>query len=194
MSAAGSKLRDIAVLADEGATVPVELPVRDLPRLLPELAADSGVARGELRFLRDRGAPAADVTLEADVTLVCQRCMQPLVMTVGSQARVYFPRGEAEADRLPAELETMLAPEGRLRLADIVAEDLLLALPLSPRHEDEAQCEQALQWRIRQDEQERGEDDEVRRPFAALAELMGRVPRRDEDESARPDEAPRTRR
>jgi uncharacterized protein len=190
MSADGSKLRDVTVLADEGAIVPVELAVRSLPRLLPELAAESGVARGELRFLRDLGVPAADVRLEAQLTLICQRCLRPVQQTVTSESRVYFPQDEAGAARLPVDVEVMLAPEGRLRVADIVAEDLLLALPLAPRHEEDASCSGDV---ATAPDMEPAQDEEVRRPFAALGELMGRELRR-EDDSGRPPQAPRTRR
>ncbi|MEY4762872.1 MAG: hypothetical protein RLZZ200_2728, partial [Pseudomonadota bacterium] len=74
----GSKLRDVAILADEGAEVSVEVAVARLPRLTAELAESSGMARGTVRFSRDRGFPVADVQVVADVTVICQRCLQPM--------------------------------------------------------------------------------------------------------------------
>jgi uncharacterized protein len=191
MSDGRSKLRDVSVLADEGAVLPVEIPVRDLPRLLPELAADSGVVRGELRFAREQGTPAVDVSLEATVTLVCQRCMQQMQQPLVTQSRVCLPADEEAAARVPAEFETMLAPNGRLSLPDLVAEDLLLELPLSPRHEDEGECD-ALMAGVSAVEVD--ETVEPRRPFAGLAELMGRDVRPADVADERPDKAPRTRR
>ena len=145
MSAGRSKLCDVSVLADEGAVVPVEIPVRDLPRLLPELAADTGVARGELRFSRSMEFRRRMWRSRRRVTLICQRCMKPMSQSVVTQSRVCLPPDEQAAARLPVELETMIAPDGRLALADLVAEDLLLALPLSPRHEDESECDASMQ-------------------------------------------------
>jgi uncharacterized protein len=170
MSPDRSKLRDVAVLADEEAQLTVDFDVRELGRLVPELADDSGTARGELRFVRDHGFPAADVIAEAELTLTCQRCMQPVKRRVKTESRVVFPPDEASAERLPAEVETMLAPEGRLRLADVLGEELLLALPLSPRHAGENGCGDAGATGVAAEE----EQMEVQRPFAALAELMSR--------------------
>ena len=173
MPAAGSKLRDVAVLADEGAVVPFELPVRELSRLAPELTADTGIARGELRFLRAYGVPAADVRAEAELVVTCQRCLQPLPVRVEALSRVHLPADEAAAARLPVEEEAMLAPEGRARIDEIVAEDLLLALPLSPRHDDESQCVVDVEALPAPDDDV---DQEARRPFAALAEMMAGQP------------------
>ena len=41
---------------------------------------------------------------------------------------------EREAEEAPVGWETYLAPEGRLSLAALVAEELLLALPIVPLH------------------------------------------------------------
>jgi DUF177 domain-containing protein len=173
MSADGSKLRDVSVLADEGAVIPVEFPVSALTRLVPELAEASGTAQGELRFGRDLGTPMADVTVDASLSLVCQRCMRPMLQDVSAGSRVYFPADETAAAGLPAEAETMLAPEGRVKFADVVAEELLLALPLAPRHEDEEDCDAPAARAV----EEAPASEEPRRPFANLAELMGREKR-----------------
>ncbi len=190
MSADGSKLRDVSVLADEGAVVPVEIPVSKLPRLLPELADGSGIARGELRFGRDLDTAMADVALEATLTVICQRCMRPMAQPVVSSSRVYFPLDETAAAKLPMDEETMLAPEGRLRLEDVVAEELLLAVPMAPRHENESDCDtpQAIAADAEPDA------GQPRRPFADLAKMMGRDARSDEVTAERRDDAPRTRR
>ncbi|MET0290917.1 MAG: YceD family protein [Steroidobacteraceae bacterium] len=191
MSDGRSKLRDVSVLADEGAVLPVEIPVRDLPRLLPELAADSGIVRGELRFVREQGTPAVDASLEATVTLVCQRCMRPMSQQIVTESRVCLPADEEAAARVPADFETMLAPNGRLSLADLVAEDLLLELPLSPRHEDESECDAPAAASLAD---EAKDEDVPRRPFAGLAELMGREVRPADVSDERPNKTPRTRR
>jgi uncharacterized protein len=190
MSADGSKLRDVSVLADEGAVLPVEIPVRELPRLLPELTADDGMARGEVGFSREHGEPVAQVTVEATVTLTCQRCMQPMSQQVCTASRVWLPADEAAAGRLPADVETMLAPEGRTRVTDIVGEELLLALPLAPRHEDETQCGS----RGARSQTQAPAEDAPRRPFAGLAQLMGRDPGPGDISAERPAKTPRTRR
>jgi uncharacterized protein len=168
----GSKLRDVAILADEGAELSFEIPVARMTRLVRELSADTGIARGTVRFARERGFAVAGVQAAADVTLVCQRCLKPLVTRIESESRVFLPHSEAAAAHVPEDVELMLAPDGRLRMSELIEEDLLLALPLAPLHADDEYCA------MRQAEPEPDAGPvEVQRPFAALGDLMGRATR-----------------
>lgn len=173
MSDDGSKLRDVAILADEGTEVQVDIPVARMARLAGELAAPTGKACGSVQFSRDRGFPVADVQVTADVTVVCQRCLQPMVTHLEAGSRVFLPATEAAAEHVPEDAELMLAPEGRLRLGELVEEDLLLALPFAPLHDDESRCAQ----RAEAAPSEAPVADDVQRPFAALGDLMGRAKR-----------------
>ena len=168
----GSKLRDVSILAEEGTEVTVAVPVSRMTRLAQELAAPTGVAHGTVRFLRERGFAVAEVQVAADVALVCQRCLKPMVAHLESGSRVYLPHSEAAAERVPDDVELMIAPEGRLKVSELIEEDLLLALPFAPLHPDEARCGQ-------RDEPapSDGETEDVQRPFAALGDLMGRATR-----------------
>ena len=167
----GSKLRDISILADEGTRLAVEVPVARLARLADALVTPEGTATASIGFAREQGFAVADVQAEAIVTLRCQRCMQPFAVRVGSDSRVWLPHSEAAAERVPVEAELMLAPEGRLRMAELVEEELLLALPLAPLHGDHERCV------ARNDEplEAPGPTTEVQKPFAALGALMGRA-------------------
>ena len=168
----GSKLRDVSVLADEETVVEVEIPVSRMARLVTELSAPTGVARGTVSFARDRGFAVAQVQVRADVSLVCQRCLMPMVVEIEAGSQVFLPHSEAAAERVPEGVELMIAADGRLRMSELIAEDLLLALPFAPLHPDAAGCS--------------GRDDapppevqseDVQRPFAALGDLMGRSTR-----------------
>ena len=57
-------------------------------------------------------------------------------MAGAGTARVALIAAESEADRVPQEFETVLAPENRIRVRDLVEEELLLSLPLVPLHAD----------------------------------------------------------
>ena len=100
-------------------------------------------ARGSLSVARERGVPVVEVAVEADIPLVCQRCLGVVEWPVESMARVAIVKDLAAADRLDAEFDPFIAADGRLALRDVAEEQLLLALPLVPRHEDDAQCEAA---------------------------------------------------
>jgi uncharacterized protein len=162
MSEGWSKLLDIGPLAEARARVDFSIPLKEFPRVQPLLAATDGEARGQLEFSREDRFAVAEVSVAADVTLLCQRCLSPLKWPVESRGRAALVATAAEGERVPAALETVLAPEYRISLRDLVEEELLLALPLVPRHEND-QCAGASAGA-----------DETNRPFAQLSELLKR--------------------
>jgi uncharacterized protein len=162
----GSKLCNVAVLADEERQLELAVPLADLERLAPQLAGKSGMATGRIAFSRAQGRITADVWLEALPEVRCQRCLGPMVLPVRSQSRVTLVASESEADSAAPELEVVLAPDNRIRLADLVEEELLLAMPGAPLH-DEAGCPAAAG-----DDAPEELKGPVQKPFAELARLL----------------------
>jgi uncharacterized metal-binding protein YceD (DUF177 family) len=76
---------------------------------------------------------------------------------------------EAEAARVPEELEPMLAPGGRISIGELIAEELLLSLPIVALHEGAGQCGSALV-----PSEAKVPAGETHRPFAQLADLLKR--------------------
>ena len=180
----GSKPRDIASLADEGASFDVVVAVARLPRLVQQLASPDGRVEGQVGFGREQGFAAADVTAAATLRFTCQRCLGPVSRHVESQSRVMIVGSEEEGGRVPPEFETVLAPEGRLRLADLIEEELLLALPIAPRHDDAADCPVPAGLQL---DESAGPPagGEVQRPFADLGALLGGDPKTEREPRGR---------
>jgi uncharacterized protein len=164
----GSKLWPVAVLADERRRVELAIPVERFQRVAGTLADTSGTVQGSVALGREAGRIIADVALNARLTLRCQRCLGPMPMALAGSSRVALVESEEEAAGVPPEFETALAPQGRLRLADLMEEELLLALPAAPRHAA-GQCPAGAG----------GEEDagQVQRPFAGLGELLAKRPK-----------------
>jgi DUF177 domain-containing protein len=163
----GAKPVSVAVLADTSRRVELVVPVQRMKRIAEHLTSPEGEVTGSVEFSRDEGRIVAEVQLATRLALRCQRCLQPLPVPIESRSRVVLVTDEAAAAGVPPELETALAPEGRLPLADLVEEELLLALPAAPRHA--GACPGG----------ERGvametEAQPTQRPFAGLGELLGR--------------------
>lgn len=82
--------------------------------------------------------PYLDLAVSADLPLVCQRCLQPMSVALDEQAHIVLFADEAALDEAMLaddELEGMLlSPE--LDVAELLEDQLLMALPYSPRHED----------------------------------------------------------
>ena len=136
---------DVAAFIAEGAALSGQWPGAALPRLaesqtppqdlaLPDVAWS---ATGE-RLPVPGSEPELWLTLDVQTTvwLTCQRCLQPFQVPLAFERRLRFVRGEAEAEALDAESEDdVLALSRWLDLRELVEDELLLALPLVPRHE-----------------------------------------------------------
>jgi len=124
-------------------------------------------AQGETRPRRG-GAPELWLHLQADtvVQLQCQRCLQAMTVPLAVERSFRFVRDEAEAEAEdPDSDEDVLALSRTLDLFALVEDELILELPLVPRHDV---CPQPLP--VPQDEPL--EEDEPRpNPFAKLAAL-----------------------
>ena len=83
------------------------------------------------------------LTLDTDVKLTCQRCLGPVETPLKVERWFQFVAGEEQAAQLDADSEEdVLASTRSLDLHQLAEDELLLALPLVPRHEV---CPQPLQ-------------------------------------------------
>ena len=107
------------------------------------------------------------VAAQATLNLECQRCLQPVAVPLDVSRSFRFVHGEATAAELDADSEDdVLALTRALDLHELVEDELILALPLVPRHEV---CTQPLAA-------PGGDPEPVEErpnPFAALAALKG---------------------
>jgi uncharacterized protein len=172
MSEPWSQLSDVDRLADRQADVAFEIPLSRLPRVQAQIAGAAGSVRGIAHFSREASYRVARVELEGEAELVCQRCLAQLIWPVEGDARVVIVANESDADRVPEDVETVHAPDDRIRVADLVEEELLLALPLVPLHEDPADCRR--QEEVPAPEVEAAPVQETQRPFERLGELLKR--------------------
>ena len=108
------------------------------PALVDErLPAVAWSARAELRNIAGARAQLwLHLQAHAQVRLQCQRCLLPMHEGLSAQRSFLFVSDEAEAARLDEEMEDdVLVLPARLDLAELVEDELILALPLVPRHE-----------------------------------------------------------
>jgi uncharacterized protein len=140
------KRLDVAAFAAAGDELEGRWSVERLARLtaatLPPAdgAARAGVAwqvRGERAALLNAGVqPELAIRADAEVTLECQRCLQPMTVPLQAERCIFFVDGEDAAAALDAESEDdVLALTPALDLEALIEDELLLALPLIPRHD-----------------------------------------------------------
>lgn len=126
-------------------------------------------ARGELRTSAS-GADEVWLHLEAStrLPLTCQRCMGPVDIDVASERWFRFAVDEDAAAALDDESEEdVLVLSKEFDLASLVEDELLMALPLVPRHET---CPVDVKLAVA-DPGFEAESSVKAHPFAALASL-----------------------
>jgi len=158
---------DVDRLADEAAAVDFAIPLGELSGLRSGRAPVAGNVSGRVNFTRERGLAVADLEVAGTATLECQRCLKPMQRALDVRSRIAFIASEADAARVPAAFEPVLAEGGRISIGELVTEELLLTLPIVPLHG--GVCAAAADARP-----QAPPGGETHKPFARLAELLKR--------------------
>ncbi|HVS75867.1 MAG TPA: YceD family protein [Steroidobacteraceae bacterium] len=169
MSPPWSQPLDVDRLARGEAEVDLDVPLAELPRLKARVPGIGGSVRGAARFGQQSGFAVVDLSLTGSARLQCQRCMQPMTVPIESTTHVALISSEADAAEVPEELEPVLAREGRISAGELVEEELLLALPIVPLHEQLRECAVPASAPLLAEE---APEHVTQRPFAGLAELL----------------------
>lgn len=123
-------------LTDIDATLQGELAVGNMPRLAALLREKEGKAVFSLKFGKDpQGFRSICGKIHAQLILECQRCLQPMAYTLDLAVKLSPMLTEKRMDSLPNDFEPLLVTEESILLSDIIEDELLLNLPLVPKHE-----------------------------------------------------------
>ena len=179
MKAAFSPARlDVRALARSGGRLDGDTSIQECERLLAEIAPDAGSipriawsAQGEWRErLGGTGQYWVHLTAELDLPLVCQRCLGAVAVSLEVDRSFRFVADEATAEREDEEAdEDVLVLSPQFDLIGLIEDELLMALPLVPRHEPE--CPAPVQLSAQDAGFEPAAASDRPHPFAALAQL-----------------------
>ena len=167
---------DVAAFARAGALLQGAWPQAGMSRLLhdalPAAAAPAEPvdwsAQGECRPV----AGGDDLILlhlqvQTAVQMSCQRCLQPVSVPLRVKTTLRFVRDEALAEKLDEESEEdVLVLSAALDLHALIEDELILNLPIVPRH---TQCPEPLPMSAGEDEVRPAEAEQ---PFAKLASML----------------------
>ncbi len=115
------------------------------------------------------GRPALTLTVQGNLPLECQRCLQPFDTAIEQRSELLLARDEAELAKLDAEEREVVLASAPLDAMTLIEDELLLSLPFAPMH-PEAQCPAPAQAAESGGEPERNTPS----PFARLAALKKR--------------------
>lgn len=124
--------------AENGGETGGEVAVADLPRLQDMLESPQGTLKYVLRGVLDElGVPMLEVAIDGICRLRCQRCLGGMDYPVCIETRLML-RDQASLDALDVddeeEYDSILA-DPHLDVQALLEEEILLSLPISPRHE-----------------------------------------------------------
>jgi len=157
---------DLIATAEAGRDLRGSVAVARLERVLPVLTSDQGELQVELNLGKDLdGTHFLSGTIQGEIVLCCQRCMEDMNLQLDLGFRLGLLRDEHAVDGLADCYEPLVVTAEPAYIADIVADEVLLALPIVPLHEDSDECHA----RIKAYKPPPGEQRD--NPFAVLAEL-----------------------
>ncbi|MBQ8808979.1 MAG: DUF177 domain-containing protein [Bacteroidales bacterium] len=116
-----------------------------------------------------------DCEVDGTVTVVCDRCLEDLVMPIGTDIMMSVKYGDEDSseDHQEGEREIVFVPEGEaeLDLSQIIYDYVCLSLPMQ-RHHEEGECNPEAMKHLTGGEPVATEVPDMNNPFAALKELM----------------------
>jgi uncharacterized protein len=125
--------------ASAGATQRGTWPLKELPRLRDMLAHEAGEVAYEITGVRDqRGRPGLRLKVSGTLVLRCQRCLEPMEFEVNTDETLVLAATLAEIHAEPADAHApdRVVAGKEMALGQLIEDELLLALPFAPRHED----------------------------------------------------------
>lgn len=122
-------------LVDRGIVLKGPVSSTKMTRLNALLDSPAGDVQVELEFGRDeQRIPMMRGHYQVDATLICQRCLEPVVIPLDSQCAVGFVESDEAARSLPGHYEPVILDDESLDLVSLIEDELLLALPVVPTH------------------------------------------------------------
>ena len=158
------RISDAFAFARDGRVLEGTFAICDLERLHDLLTELDGEVQYRLEgFNGERGECLLHLTVGGVLPLVCKRCLEsvPFDLDVDNLLELVPEGADLSQDELEDDTRDFLPVVGELDVAELVEDEILLALPVAPRHEKCGLPGSA-------------EAGERINPFAVLSELKGK--------------------
>jgi len=134
-------LRDLEALGARQGELNGELELARCSRLAGLLCSPSGSVRASLRF-RQRGVGVLVLTLELETTvqLICQRCLEPFAQPIAERVEMALVEPGGTEGSVPQGYQPFELEEGRLSPAQLIEDELIVSIPLVPKHARVEDC------------------------------------------------------
>lgn len=82
----------------------------------------------------DAGVLCATGSIAGTIPLTCQRCLEPVLFALHTEARWGFITQDSEAEFLDPRYDPVLVTDEPMSFIELVEDELILALPAVPKH------------------------------------------------------------
>ena len=126
---------DPLVFADRQRQLTGKLTLKTFPRLSDILRDDHGSVKIDLSFSKNRRLATLKGTIQATLKLECQSCLETIDLPFNVSINLAFVESLEQADKLAGAYEPFIIKEKKISLNQLIEDELLLALPDFPRHQ-----------------------------------------------------------
>lgn len=159
--------------AHNGRELEGEVTLAKMPRLADSLYSKEGVVKVSMRFDIDpTGTPYMQGHFETTLSLICERCLGELTWPVTINSLLALIKHERLVESLADHYEPWVIDDSNfVDPATVVEDELILALPLVPRHDYDCLPEEA--W-FSGDKEIEDKPEKPASPFAGLSALKSK--------------------
>ena len=112
-----------------------ELNIVDLPRINEIAGNNSDKIKVNYSFyLENNTTPCLNGEVSINIYLTCQRCLEELLVSLNLNFSLAFVKNKSQAEELSKHLEIYLFEGEELSLMDLISDEILLSIPMVPKH------------------------------------------------------------
>lgn len=161
---------DPVSFAERGKQLLGKIKIDEMSRLSEILLDDSGEIEIDLTFDKEGRVPTIVGKIKAKLLIECQSCAESFALSVDKQFKLGLVQSLEQADRLPSDCDPLMIQNEKIVLAELIEDELLLALPDFPKHPDVC-LDLSEQEVFKQVEEVDNEPVKSNNPFSVLAKL-----------------------
>jgi len=163
--------------AQQGINISGDVDIAELTRVKSLLANSNGAAYAELRFgVDEQGVRKLTGSISATVEMVCQRCLEAAPQTLQIELNLGFAWSDEDVEKLPKSYEPWIIGEGQTDIYDVVADELILGLPIVAYHDQSCVPQELFSSKDTSGRSGNGansKDTSKPNPFQVLEQLKG---------------------
>ncbi|MCY4045063.1 MAG: YceD family protein [Cellvibrionales bacterium] len=157
-------------LAQKQAEFKKVLQVSHLPRIADVVYQGEGEVAIDLSFaFNEKYQVQVAGTISGQTTLICQRCLQPMPLTIDTEVKVIITTLE-QADQIDRQFDPFISDGDVIDLNALVQEELLLAIPFVSYH-DKSECQVSLSSNQQNALPDEVSNESKKNPFHVLSSL-----------------------